>query len=97
MSMLEYALLYPAELVQLTAFMHTSQVIVFFCLACGLTLLPIAFLEDDNLPEAVTFNITEHNICFWTGSKGFLDKLNPCPYRGYIGNDKVSIGNLMKR
>jgi len=64
------------------------KLIVIFFLGFGLTILPVTFLESDNRPRPVTLNLTEKNICYWYGSKGFLEETNPCPYRGYIANDK---------
>jgi len=64
------------------------KLFVCFCLALALASLPLVFLETDNLPEEIRFNISEVNICYWAGSKGLLSPVNPCPYRGYISNDK---------
>jgi len=64
------------------------KLLVFFTIAFGLTLLPLAFLEISNPPNEVKLNLTEKNICYWSGSKGLLSEQNPCPYRGYISNDK---------
>jgi len=64
------------------------KLIVIFFLGFGLTILPVTFLESDNRPRPVKLSLTEKNICYWDGSKGFLDETNPCPYRGYIANDK---------
>ena len=64
-----------------------------FCLSFFLTIIPVFIIDKDNLPEEVKFNITEDNICFWEGSSGLLDDCNPCPYRGYIGNDQVIDNN----
>jgi len=66
------------------------KLFVCFCLALALGAFPLVFLETDNLPEEIRFNISEANVCYWAGSKGFLNPINPCPYRGYISNDRES-------
>jgi len=65
------------------------KLLVLFCVSFLVTVCPIWFLEMDHPPPKIQFNITEYNICFWTGSLGFLDELNPCPYRGYLSSDQA--------
>merc|ERR1719228_2822650 len=64
------------------------KLLALFCVSFLLTVSPIWFLEMDNPPPEIQFNITEDNICFWAGSLGFLDERNPCPYRGYLSSDQ---------